>query len=169
MKQSRTCNGFSLIEMMITVALFALLAGLVIAQSSYMNRALVATEIDRLYATCMYAQQCALVSNQEQSITFDKQTNSYSYQQTTHQLPHQLHFGCVPGAMGPPSTPTKPITSAITFINDCITVYPHGIIGSGTIYLTDASNQSMYALSCAVSTVSHLRVYRYDGAWHLLA
>ena len=70
--------------------------------------------------------------------------------------------------MGSPGSPTHRIEKAITFPGSKIHFYPTGIISSGTAYLVDKNKQYMYALSNAVSQVSYLRFYRYDGGWKLL-
>src|SRR5207244_10274632 len=135
--------------------------GLSLVQLSFVHALIVKTEVEKLYATVMYMQQCAQVSNQDQIMTFDHAHNKYAYDNHRQQLPTQVQFGCVPGAKGPPSSPNKLITSAITFKNHCITLHPNGIIQPGTLYLVDSGKQYMYALSCGIANVSHLRLYRY--------
>ena len=61
------------------------------------------------------------------------------------------------------------IEKAITFPGYAIHFYPTGIISSGTVYLVDKKKKCMYALSNAVSQVSYLRLYRYDGRWKLIS
>jgi len=164
----RVARGFSLIELMITLALLMIILGLGFGTISFMNRLLMRSEIDQLYATCMYAQRCAQITHEQQTIEFDIKHKKYSYNGFTHQLPPQIRFGFMPGIKGPPASPQTLLTEPITFKNQCITFAPHGIIQSGTVYLVDRSNSVLYALSSPIAQFSYLRRYRYNGAWQLI-
>jgi hypothetical protein len=112
----------------------------------------------------------ARATNQVQSLVCDAASNAYSYNGVTELLPHQVVFGAVEGAKGPPSLPTHPITAFITSKNQCITFTPHGIIQPVTIYIKTSNNQWMYAITASVAQASFLRMYAYDqGLWKLLS
>lgn len=161
--------GFTLIELMITVALCALVLTLTFVNVSFLNRGIVRSEAEKLYSACMYLQQCALTNNAQQELMFDREENKYTYAGRTETLHAPVEFGVMPHIKGPPSSPSHPIKSPITFNERKILFYPDGIISSGTVYLTDRKKQFLYALSSGIGSVSHLRVYRYTGKWELMS
>lgn len=160
--------GFTLVELMITLALCALVVGLTIVNVSFLDRGIVRSEVDKLYSACMYTQQCALAMGQQYELVFDEQNNSYTFAGKTERLRPPVVFGVVAGAKGPPSSPSKKITKPITFKHKKILFGPTGSISSGTVYLTDAKRNCLYALSNGIAQVSHLRKYSYTGTWKLL-
>jgi prepilin-type N-terminal cleavage/methylation domain-containing protein len=161
-------KGFTLIEAMVVVCLFVLLATLGIMQFSFLDSTIVHAEVDKLAAVCSYLRQKAITTNTEQILIFDEQKNEYRGEEIREILSSRISFGSLPKAMGPPGSPSHLITKPITFANSTIHFYPTGIISSGTIYLVDKNKQCMYALSNAVSQFSYLRLYRYDGKWKLI-
>lgn len=96
----------------------------------------------------------------------DETGNRYHCDGVWYNLPATIRFGFLPESKGPPSTPTRPIRSAITFPGKKVSCFPDGTIQAGTVYLVDDKKSSMYALTSGVSAVSFLRKYRYDGTWH---
>lgn len=122
-------------------------------------------ELDALALTCRFLQQRAMITAQPQELIFDQRQRSYHYLDQQHQLPPNISFGLVPGVHGPPSLPSHPLTSAITFDHSRIIFHPDGIISPGMVCLTNTQQQCIYALSCGVSHVSYLRKYRYTGSW----
>lgn len=157
--------GFSLIELMIAISIMMILISLTAINARFFNKAVIASELNLLHATCHYLQQTAMASNQPQELVFDITHNSYSADGQIHTLPSILRFGIM-DAKGPPSSPHSTLHEPITFTNNTITFSPDGIISSGTVYLTDS--HMLYALSSSVAHVSFLRKYRYDGKWHLM-
>lgn len=158
--------GFSLVELMIVIALTMILVSLAAINTRYLNKAAITAEINLLYAACHYLQQVAITHNQQQELVFDSSKNSYTIDGQCHQLPKTICFGVLPDAKGPPSSPHNTLSKAITFANNIITFSPDGIISSGAVYLTDS--RELYALSSSVAHASFLRTYRYDGKWHLM-
>ena len=167
MVRSKT-NGFTLIELMITVSLCALVLTLTLVNVYFLNRGIVRSEVDKLYSACMYLQQRALTSNTQQELVFNQEQNSYSYAGRAEKVRAPVTFGVIPHVKGPPSSPSKIVKFPITFKKGKILFYPDGIISSGTVYLSDSKKQFLYALSSGVGSVSHLRMYRYSGKWELL-
>lgn len=161
-------HGFTLLELMITLALFSIIVGLSFGTFTFLHKITVQSEIDQLYATCMHAQRYAQVTNKPQTIVLTPANNSYSYNNTTRYLGSHVCFGTIPGAKGPPSSPAKELTKPITFKNQCITFSPHGIIESGTVYLTSRSKSVLYALSSPIAQCSYMRRYQYNGTWQLI-
>jgi prepilin-type N-terminal cleavage/methylation domain-containing protein len=161
-------KGFTLIEAMVVVCLFALVATLGIMQLSFLDATIARAEVDKLAAVCSYLQQKAIATNTECVLTFDIEKNEYRCDTIHEKLSQRISFGFLPHVFGPPGCPTHQVEKAITFPDSSIHFYPTGIISSGTIYLIDKKKQYMYALSNAVSQVSYLRLYRYDGRWRLL-
>ena len=168
MKQQNK-NAFTLIEILIVISLIALIALLATTNITFFNRFIVRSEISRLHTTCRYLQQCAITTGKAQKLVFDVQQKSYQYEQCRQVLPSQVSFGIIPNALGPPGSAKRPIQKVITFSNNTIVFYPTGVISAGTVYLVDNAQHVMYALSNAVSQVSYLRMYQYDGTWHLLS
>ncbi len=161
-----TRSGFSLIELMIVIALAALLIGLTTINTRFFNRSIIASELNLLQTTCFYLQKTAMATNKAQELFFDIENNTYCANGQMRVLPPFLKFGIISDAKGPPSSPHSILKEPITFADNTITFSPDGIISSGTVYLTDS--QTLYAISSSVSHVSYLRKYRYDGKWHLM-
>ncbi len=165
MSKSGVVHGFMLFEFMICLGIVVIIIGLAASNLSFLNRYLVATETEKLYATCLYMQRLAMVSGQEQQLIFDVGAQTYVYGATQQKLPVGVTFGFIPGIKGPPSAPLAPIRSAVTFPGSKISFYPNGLIQAGTVYLSDQHATCMYAISCPVSQVSYVRRYRYADGW----
>lgn len=161
--------GSSLIELMIAITLIGILMSLLASNTTFLYRYITQSEIDLLFSRMKYAQQHALLTGTMQRMIFDTDKNRYLWGDEVYQLPASIAFKVLPGIQGPPSSPTKPLTSAITFAHQTSIFYPDGIISAGTLYLVDMKHKALYAISCGVSQVSFLRKYRYDGKWHLIA
>jgi prepilin-type N-terminal cleavage/methylation domain-containing protein len=161
-------KGFSLLESMVVISLILLISTLVYTGWGSFNRWMVRAEAEKLYAVCRYLQQRALASGQEQTLVFDVLHNCYQYNDVIIPLTRPVIFGTIKGIKGPPSSPTSIVNYAITFPSDTITFYPDGIIKSGTVYFADSSLHCSYAVSVPISTISYMRIYRYDGSWKQL-
>lgn len=164
----RALPGFTLVEVGIVLVLLILLASLSCAYWNVLSSYRARSALDILYLECMHAQRCAQVHNKPVYLQFNADRHSYSCQGREHTLAPFLAFGVLGQVYGPPSSPTTVVTSPITFTNHCITFWPSGIIQAGTIYIVDTHTSQHYALSCAVSSVSHIRKYHYDGRWKIL-
>lgn len=158
-------KGFTLIEAMVVVCLFVVLATLGMMQLSFLDATIAHAEIDKLVAVCSYLRQKAIATNTEYVLTFDTQKNEYRGDGIHETLSPRVSFGFLPHVLGPPGSPSHTIKQPISFAGSSIHFYPTGIISSGTIYVVDKKRQHMYALSNAVSQFSFLRLYRYDGKW----
>jgi prepilin-type N-terminal cleavage/methylation domain-containing protein len=165
---NRLRHGFSLIELMITLTLCALIVTLTVVNVSFLHRGTVRNEVEKLYAACMYLQQRALSGNQECLLELDEQRQEYRFDGKVERLDLAVRFGAPSTVKGPPSEPRAIIKSAITFPGKHIIFYPDGVISSGTVYLTDTEKSTVYALSSAVAQISHLRKYGYTDSWKLL-
>ena len=165
---TRIKSGFTLIEIMVVLALFALVVTLGMIQLSFLDNTIVHAEVDKLAITCSYLQQKAIASNSEQILKCDVEKKRYCGDNVNETLSPRVCFGYLSNVLGSPGSPSRVITKAITFPGSSIHFYPTGTISSGTAYLTDKNKKNMYALSNAVSQVSYLRLYRYDGKWKLL-
>ncbi|HEX4068856.1 MAG TPA: type II secretion system protein [Candidatus Babeliales bacterium] len=161
-------SGFTLIEAMVVIALFAIVATLGMMQLSFLDDTITHAEVDKLATACSYLQQKAIASNSDQMLVCDTEKSSYRGDNVTENLSSRVCFGFLPNVLGSPGSPSRTITKAITFADSSIHFYPTGTLSSGTVYLTDKHKKNMYALSNAVSQVSYLRLYRYDGKWKLL-
>ncbi|HEV2600696.1 MAG TPA: prepilin-type N-terminal cleavage/methylation domain-containing protein [Candidatus Babeliales bacterium] len=161
-------RGFTLIELMVVIGLTLIMMGIGFKTASFFNEKLVRLELNRFYATCLYAQRFAQATHKQQTLKFNLAHHWYEYNNCRYKLPSQVRFGLVPGVQGPPSAPQQYLTSPASFTDNCITFSVHGIIQPGAIYFTDRDRSVLYALSCSVAQHSYLRRYRYDGKWRLL-
>lgn len=161
-------NGFSLVEMLIVVALFALITLLGSLHTRFLYRAGVCSQLYHLHSVCWYLQQKAFATQQEQRLFLDPVRNAYHFNNTWHSLPQSIQFGFIPGVKGPPAHPTAIIQTPITFKSNTIVFYPDGIISSGSVYFCDKDHHSLYALTNAVAQVSLMRLYGYHQKWVLL-
>ncbi len=160
-------KGILLIELLVVITILTLLS--YVAISHYTASSLHArTELQLLYQACIYMQRRALLKNEPQTLRFDLAEQKYHFENKTHTLAPGTMFGIIQGVKGPPSTPTKPLTTACTFKNNSITFYPDGIIDAGSIYITNKGRTQLYALTNAVSTYSYLRAYCYADTWNYI-
>ena len=160
-------KAFTLIELLVVLCLVALISSLALVHVSVFNSTLVRVELDKLVNACQYMQQLAIATNKEQHLILDIHKHEYHFHTYREKLSPYVRFGVLPGVKGSPGNPVASTAQAITFPSHRICFYPTGIISSGTVYFVDATKQCLYALSNAVSQVSYLRMYRYDGTWKL--
>lgn len=142
-------SGFTLFEILIYIALLALIAIIFSSTINLSRSGIVKIELEKLYTLAIYLQKKAILENSQQILTFAN--NSYYYDQETHNLPKDISF------------------SSIKFKNNQIIFHPDGIISSGSIILADSSVK--YKLTCSVATVNYLRKYIYNSSsnsWHKL-
>jgi hypothetical protein len=159
-------SGFIMTEVLVGVALVMLLVGITCVHIGAYRYTCMQQQIYLFALTWRQLQQCAMARNKEQVMLLDETGNRYQCDGVWYDLPSTIRFGFLPESKGPPSTPTTPIRSAITFPGKKVSCFPDGTIQAGTVYLVDDKKSSMYALTSGVSAVSFLRKYRYDGTWH---
>ena len=119
-------------------------------------------ELNRLQTVITYLRRKAIITQQSATITFHQ--DGYTADRTWH-LSSGVEFGSIPGVKGPPSDPKKPLSSAITFCNNRLELFPDGSVSAGAIYMTDASRSCLYALTSDASAFSGIRCYRYREKW----
>jgi type II secretory pathway pseudopilin PulG len=161
-------EGFTLIQVLLVLALSALLATVTVPVFTFFDRLSARAELDRLYELCMLLQQRAQLENKEYKLKLDLEKHMYVvYQQDQeqqdqqHALAKSVRFGIVPGVKGPPAQPSKILIKPVSFPQNTITFYPTGVIHPGSLYLVDRSTASLYALTAAVSSFSYIRRYSY--------
>lgn len=158
-------HGSLLINLGITLAIILLLVTLSAPHLSVMRRFLLRAEIEKIYALFHYLQQRALTTHQDQTLVFDI-PNSYCVNNQQEKLSNGIRFGFLPGVAGPPSKPSKQISSPITFKNNRAVFYADGTIAAGTVYLIDHEHKQLYALTSPISQISYLRTYHYQkNSW----
>ncbi len=162
----RLAKGFSLIELMIVMALCTLLLGFGLVSVRSLHKSTLRAELQLLYAACVYLQQQAIATNRTQELLLDVTANAYRFNGHEHRLAPGVCFGVALNAHGPPSAPYKPLTHATTFAQDTIIFYPEGMMSAGMACITNDRRDALYAISSAVGHVVSLRKYSYDGAWH---
>ncbi len=178
--------SFSFIELFVVIAIVLIVFTFSVPRLSFVNRFLVRNEVDKLFTLFSFLQQRAIASNQEQEIVFNTKNRMYSYNLKNSdisknkkdkknifnntcicKLPKVVKFGFLQDAKGPPSSPSKKITKAVTFkkINENefrAVFYTDGKVQAGTVYFVDRGQNFMMALTCPISQVSFIRKYKYD-------
>jgi len=162
-----TRSGFSLIELMVIIAVAITLTMLIGLNISYLKTAQANNELSLLYSRMLALQSMAIASGQLQYMQFLPAEQGYTWDNHFHHFPDTVRFGLIKDILGPPSHPATAIINPITFSDNVAIFYPDGIIKPGTIYLLDHHNH-LHALSCGVGAVSFLRRYRYAEGWKLL-
>ncbi|MDR3646329.1 MAG: prepilin-type N-terminal cleavage/methylation domain-containing protein [Candidatus Babeliales bacterium] len=163
----KLANGFSLIELCITIALFALIATITFPSIWFLRRQQVVSEVDKLFSVFSYLQQAAIASNKDLVLQFDSQNNSYSFESSKIKLSEQTKFSIKQDLKGPPSSPVNTLTKPITFMNNQVVFYADGKMQPGTVYLTDSKKHYLYAITIPISQVSLIRKYKYINKWIL--
>ncbi len=92
MSKSLVASGFMLFELIICLAIVVIIIGLAAGNLSFLNRHLVATETEKLYAACLYMQRLAMVKGKEQELLFDAKAQTYVYGATQQKLPVGGYF-----------------------------------------------------------------------------
>lgn len=159
-------SGFIMIEVLVGIALAMLITGLTFVQVGHYQYVSMRQQVSLFALIFHQLQQRAMVEGKQQDMLLDEVAHRYYVENQWHDLPPLIRFGFLPNAKGPPSHPTSPLRSAITFPEKKVSCFSDGTIQAGTVYLVDEKKHCMYALTSGVSAVSFLRKYRYDGMWH---
>lgn len=157
--------GFIMTEVLVGIALVMLMVSIASVQVRNYQHVYIKQQLSLLALNWHELQQRAMARGKQEDMLLDEDQHRYYVNGQWHDLPSVIRFGFLPNAKGPPSSPTTPLRSAITFPNKKISCFPDGTIQAGTVYLVDEGKRYMYALTSGVSAVSFLRKYRYDGAW----
>jgi len=178
---SKVTSGFSLIELCITIALFALIATITFPSIWFLRRQQVISEVDKLFSVFSYLQQAAIASNKDLVLQFDAANNSYSFGDREYRLSAEASakagrenlsehtkFAIKQDIKGPPSSPINALTKPNTFVNSQVVFYADGKMQPGTVYLTDSKKHYLYAITIPISQVSLIRKYKYTSKWLLL-
>jgi type II secretory pathway pseudopilin PulG len=170
--------AYSIIETIVALSIIIILVSLSIPFFFNIKKYLLINEVDKLFVTFSYMQQKALASNKIQELFFDLENNSYHYTESNkiknqNNLVNSIKFGFIKSVMGPPADPTELIQKITNFDNQGslhrIRFFPNGKITAGTIYLVDAQEKLMVALTCPPAQVSYIRKYQYeDNKWKQL-
>ncbi|MFH1643609.1 MAG: hypothetical protein ABIA74_00330 [bacterium] len=106
-------KAFSLIEILFVISIIFIITTTSFYRFSFFNKFIVKNEVENLFSTMSFLQQKAIASNVEQKIFFVLKTNSYFYfsndKKNNHNLANKVKFDFIKGALGPPSSPVKPI------------------------------------------------------------
>jgi Tfp pilus assembly protein FimT len=156
--------GFMLFELMLVIALIIICSTIGFISYNAVKGTSFATDVAVLSMLLRTAATRATCLKKEQKISIDESTSTLVYDGIRYALQEGFSFGVLPNVYGPPSSPQKLVTQAVTFVDKKIVAYPDGTLQSGTLYITNSQEQ--YALTTPVSAFSYIRVYRYrDSAW----
>ncbi len=159
-------TGFSLVELILVLAIILFLATLSVPRLSFIQRHLAKADANQLLITLLYLQREAMVANTKKKLKFLVNTNSYSYNGSVVPLSQGVCFGVAAGVYGPPSGGLKTPKSAVTYNKQTVEFLPDGKMNAGSVYLTDRNRSCMYALTTPISQVSYIRMYTYyKGTW----
>lgn len=161
--------GFSLIELVLVIALIIIIVTLAMPQMSFLNKQIVASEVEKLATVCLYLRQLALVTQRNQTLMIDQLTNTYRSEECTYALSSGVRFGFLPNTYGPPSNPQSLIVKGVTFSNEKIVFHADGSISSGTLYLVDSLATYFYALTTPSGQAPCIRQYEYQQRWVLVS
>ena len=174
----RSSKSFTLIELILVVAIVFTLVVFTVPHARFFYRQQVYYELNRLFAVFSFVQYRAMASNRELFITFDTIHHTYTYlmknnKPVTVRLPNHIRFGFFEGVKGPPANPTTIITQPVTFQTQVpvpgVRFMTNGNISPGAIYIIDKNASILCALTCPVSQVSYIRLYAYRGGrWILI-
>ncbi|HJM68486.1 MAG TPA: type II secretion system protein [Candidatus Babeliales bacterium] len=167
-KVKRSNHGFSLIELTIVLCIIVLIVTITLPRLIWNDRMIMLSELNSLYTATLETQHRALVSNTKQVLTINTSNHSYHWLGKSHFLHHAIQFGHLPGAKGPPSSPTVPIHSSCSFQRSQIVCHPDGHIDPGSAYMIGLKSNLMYALCIGVSQVSFVRKYYFNRMWKLV-
>lgn len=148
-------NGYSLIEICIVVALIACTALVGSFAISWIDHALVRTQLDTIYHLFRALSRKAMLDGTIHTLFFEEK--SLAYDDQTLDLYPKIIFG------------TPEHTKPITFVEKRVLFFPDGNIQAGSLYITDTAHRWYYALTCAVGHTCYIRRYRYhNNHWVLL-
>ena len=99
---THTKSGFTLIELMVVIALFALVAMLGMMQLSFLDDTIAHAEVDKLATACSYLQQKAIATDKDQLLVCDEQKNKYSCDNVHETLSQRISFDYLPNVLGSP-------------------------------------------------------------------
>ncbi len=166
-------NGFSLLELVITLSIFVTILFFTIPRFSFVSSFIINNEVDRLYSTFYFLQQKAIAINEEQKLYLDLSRNGYYYfgknnNKCFHKFHNSVKFGILAGALGPPSKPRKKIKKVITFKKVDKNIFrvsflSDGIISPGNLYLVSNDKKHLMGIGCPVSPFSFIKKYRYQN------
>ena len=134
-KNLKRNSSFTLIELIVTVALFLLVITLSIPRFGYFRERELSSEVDKLATLFTYLSYKAVAANQKLKLSFDISLNRYNYSQPgnnniTISLSKNIRFGFLAATTGPPAKPYTLVKKAATFKNEEVIFYPTGTSSS---------------------------------------
>ena len=168
--------GFTLLEMVAVLGITLLVSAVALPQlNRYRHTYRLDSAVQTLVSNLEIARYSAISKNVEVVVTFD--TNKSSYQSFEDKngngmresgelllgafsLPVQVQFSGT-GLLGPPSSPTGPVTDPISFSNDRVVLNPQGKLSSGlgSIYL---QNYAGDAAAISFNIAGRMKIFRWD-------
>lgn len=110
----------------------------------------------------------AIAHQKEMAIVINPTANTFNANGRLLKLEY-LSCGSAPFAYGPPSQPSNPIVNPTTFENNTILCKPDGTINHGSLYLVNADQSIVYAVTIPVLSTASIRLYSCSAAlnWQL--
>jgi prepilin-type N-terminal cleavage/methylation domain-containing protein len=178
--KSRGNQGFSLLELMIVLAIIAILSGLTIPNMiAYRPRAQLKSAIRDIFSNMQLARVKSLRDNRDWAIQFDTVANSYTLisdkgADGTFNTADDTNFKSVslndyPGISwgslhGPRTGSTSDPSDGISFSANRAEFNPDGTAKSGTVYL---NNQKDSAAVGSSSSAGRIKAWsNYDSGWN---
>lgn len=156
-------KGALFIELLIVISIIMLFTSLSYSCKWHIDHIMVRNETYHMYSLCYFLQQAALSTQTTHILTIDAHNNTINTFIGQHIINKNVIFGF--GHLNK-NLARQQTTKPITFVNHTIYFYPNGTISSGSIYLTDKSHNTCYALTCPIGSTSTLRIYRFaDNHW----
>jgi len=162
-------QGFFLVELTVCIALFVLIASFTITVGSSFNTTSCVLELFLFKRAIQRAQFRAISTGIDQTLVISQKNNSYCFENETVMF-KKIVIAKPSEKIFQPSSQIKVISRACTFLNDTIICFATGIISGGSLYWSSIDNKQLFfCLTCPVSQVNLINLYKYDTVWSMIS
>ncbi|MBW1855440.1 MAG: GspH/FimT family protein [Deltaproteobacteria bacterium] len=157
MRPKKNESGFSVVELLTTIAIIAILAAIAIpAFSGWIPRYRLKMAARDLYSNMQLAKLTAVRQNQDCSITFSTSPDNYAVS--------LINKTVVLGDYGSGVKFDDP-THSLTFATSPLTFNPRGLSNSGYVYLSNEKNSAYYRVGPLSSGAIILQKWPNPPSW----